>query len=243
MDVTKAADAFRSALGPRSDLSRAEPDVAANIAVQMSHMGMQPLSLSLIRRLRDVVATVRPNKVLECGAGIGHLSAWLLDHWTMHDDEVPEAYEIMEQGSRFAVILNRVLERYEATEWSRIHVGSLTEQRAETQAWRLANLRATVPPPTVMDGLDLAIVHPSPTMIDDVQAAVSLLREGGILLTVEPQVPDDATDPESEEGAASIALFNAWMEFVRSAAEHHDPAFMPVTGGTLVAVRTSPAQA
>ena len=58
-------------------------------------------------------------------------------------------------------------------------------------------------------------------------------REGGSERGREGEDISDST----EEGAAVIAGFNAWISFVHRCSEAHDLAFVPVHGGTIVAVR------
>ena len=36
-------------------------------------------SISVLRRLRDAIGRLSPDRVLEVGASIGHRTAWLLD--------------------------------------------------------------------------------------------------------------------------------------------------------------------
>ena len=67
-----AEEAFRAALGARQDLGREAPEVAANIGVQMGHMGLDVPTVSVVRRLRDIVVTLQPRKVAEVGGTIGH---------------------------------------------------------------------------------------------------------------------------------------------------------------------------
>jgi predicted O-methyltransferase YrrM len=74
-------------------LSRNEPEIAANIAIQLEHMGLAVRGVSLLRRIRDVVAKLEPKTILEVGAGIGHLSAWLLDYFA-DAEKTPERYTI-----------------------------------------------------------------------------------------------------------------------------------------------------
>ncbi len=230
-------EAFRAALGPRHDLPRSEPEVAEGIAVQMRHMGMEPLSLSVVRRFRDITATLSPKHIIEIGATIGHLSSWLLAHWSTKDVDSPASYDVVESGARFAVILQRVLERHNATGWGRVLVGSIDDQRARTKAWRLAHVGSTERPPSVGDHADVILVHPSTSLSDDVRASVDLLREGGVLLTLEPEVPGEDVTMDTPEGAQSIASFNGWIAMVHDLSSSHDLAFLPVTGGTIVALR------
>ncbi|MEC8264625.1 MAG: hypothetical protein VX011_03740, partial [Candidatus Thermoplasmatota archaeon] len=62
-------------------------------------------------------------------------------------------------------------------------------------------------------------------------------RKGGVLLMIEPPVPGEDISDSTEEGAAIIAGFNAWISFVHRCSEEQDLAFVPVHGGTIVAVR------
>ena len=57
--------------------SRDEPEIAANIASQLEHMGLSTWSISVLRRLRDAIGRQAPRRVLEVGGSIGHRSAWL----------------------------------------------------------------------------------------------------------------------------------------------------------------------
>lgn len=232
-------EAFRAALGARQDLGREAPEVAANIGVQMGHMGLDVPTVSMVRRLRDIVVTLQPRRVAEIGAGIGHTTAWLLDAWSREDVTAPEAMDIMEEGQRFAVILDRVIKRYGMEEAARVVVGSVDEHAPQTRAWRLAHLASKERPPTLMDALDVIVLRSATEVLGERAAAsLEMLRKGGVLLLVEPPVPGDDVDDSTEEGAALIAGFNAWISFIHRCSDAHDLAFVPVHGGTIVAVRT-----
>ena len=56
------------------ELSRDEPEVAANIGKQLEHMGLSTWSISVRRRVRDAIARLSPKNIIQTGAGIGHLS-------------------------------------------------------------------------------------------------------------------------------------------------------------------------
>ena len=150
----------------------------------------------------------------------------------------PELVDVMEEGNRFAVILDRVIKRYGMEEAARVVVGTVDEHAPQTRAWRLAHLASKERPPTLMDELDLVILR---SVIESLgvraSASMELLRMGGVLLLVEPPVPGDDIDDSTEEGAAIIAGFNAWIAFVHRCSEQHDLAFVPVHGGTIVAIR------
>ena len=68
-------------LSKHEELVREEPQIAANIGEQLKHMDLESLPLTVRRRIRDVAARHKPANVVEVGAGIGHLSAWLFDLW------------------------------------------------------------------------------------------------------------------------------------------------------------------
>ena len=86
-------------------------------------MGLSTWSISVIRRVRDAIYRISPNSLLEVGASIGHRSAWLLD---LFDTQTkPRRYDIVEQGNKFAVIIKRLVDRYEASSWTNIKVGEL----------------------------------------------------------------------------------------------------------------------
>lgn len=231
-------EAFRAALGARQDLGRDAPDIAANIGVQMGHMGLDVPTVSVVRRLRDIVVTLQPRKVAEVGAAIGHTTAWLLDAWSREDVVAPDLVDVMEEGNRFAVILDRVIKRYGMEEAARVVVGTVDEHAPQTRAWRLAHLASKERPPTLMDALDVLILRGGiDSLSDRATSGLELLRKGGVLLLIEPAVPGEDVNDSTEEGAAIIAGFNAWISFVQRCSEEHDLAFVPVHGGTIVAVR------
>ena len=108
-------------LAADKELSRDEPEVAANIGMQLEHMGLTTWSISVRRRIRDAIARISPKNIIHTGAAIGHLTAWLLDHYEGRDDL--ENFQIIEEGNRFAVILTRLCQRYSSVPTS-IKVGS-----------------------------------------------------------------------------------------------------------------------
>ena len=73
-------------LAADKELSRDEPEVAANIGLQLEHMGLTTWSISVRRRIRDSVARISPKNIIHTGAAIGHMTAWLLDHYESKDD-------------------------------------------------------------------------------------------------------------------------------------------------------------
>ena len=125
-----------SLLAP-SEYGDEEPEIAANITQQMLHMELEPISRSMRARLRDIVVRLAPDHFIEVGAGIGQLSAWFHDAW--EDGGHPKSYAIVEEGQRFGVILQRVVERFSASDWCHVRVGPWDTMVSESIAWIAAN--------------------------------------------------------------------------------------------------------
>ena len=68
-------EVLEALLARHPDLSRDEPEVAANIGAQMSHMGMAPLPIVVLRRIRDIAVRREAKHVIEVGAGTDPLDA------------------------------------------------------------------------------------------------------------------------------------------------------------------------
>ena len=65
-----------------------------------------------------------------------------------------------------------------------------------------------------MDALDvLGLRGGIDSLGERASAAMDLLRKGGVLLLIEPPVPGEDISDSTEEGAAVIAGFNAWISF------------------------------
>ena len=64
-------------LAADKELSRDEPEVAANIGLQLEHMGLTTWSISVRRRIRDAISRISPKNIIHTGAAIGHLTAWI----------------------------------------------------------------------------------------------------------------------------------------------------------------------
>ena len=210
-------------------LSRNEPEVAANIAIQLEHMGLEVREVSLLRRIRDVVAKLEAKTVLEVGAGIGHLSAWLLDYFA-DVDKRPERYTIVEEGSRFAVIIKRLLGSSSAGDWAEVIVGNPVILAAETKAWSLSG--TTADQPILPRECDCIIVDTTiEKAVETITSLLPLLNKGGLLLTTEPLAPSG----ERETGDSEVVAFNDWIDLIKRCNDSHSLAFMPIYGGTLVA--------
>lgn len=222
----------KDALQPRD-----EPEIAANIHAQLQHMGLSTWSISVHRRLRDAVGRLQPSSVLEVGASIGHRTAWLLDQFERADSR-PATLTLVEQGGKFGVILQRLLQRYEAMPWATVVVGEPGQLAAEHQAWQLAAATNAELSQTPFEaGYDVIIVDaPSPQRAGLVASYLPLLNNNGVMFTVEPNMPSGDVDENDEAGMALVNGFNRWIEVISESKNTHHLAFMPLFGGTLVAL-------
>ena len=212
-------------LSADKELSRDEPEVAANIGLQLEHMGLSTWSISVRRRIRDAIARLEPKKIMQTGAGIGHLSAWILDHYEGRENL--ENFQIIEEGNRFAVILTRLCQRYSEVP-TNIVVGSPRLLSGELKAWSISK---TGEPP-IMENSDVIIVDAiMEKLADDVSALLPLLNPNGVLFTVEPNPPEG--DRETDD--PQVKGFNNWIELIKTSNETHHIAFAPLFGGTIVA--------
>jgi predicted O-methyltransferase YrrM len=176
-----------------------------------------------------VVAKLEAKTVLEVGGGIGHLSAWLLDYFAGADNR-PERYTIIEEGSRFAVIIKRLLGSSSAKDWAEVIVGNPVILAAETRAWTLSG--TTADQPILPEGCDCIIVDTTiGKMVETVTSLLPLLNKGGLLLTTEPLAPSG----ERENDDSEVIAFNKWIDLIKQCNDSHSLAFMPIYGGTLVA--------
>ena len=238
------SDLMTALLAEDRGRSESEPEIAASIVQQMLHMDLAPLPRSVRVRIRDVTARLQVKSVIEVGAGIGHLSAWLFDHWLTEAGSMPDGYTMVERGGRFSIVLQRLIERHDAAAWARVIAG-------DWQALAAASLSAvdgdeSESPVDPIPPADLIIVHgESDGLVGDIEAALPMLRPGGLLLTPEPLVPTaDVGMPEPDgeltTGQVQVREFNAWIALVRAAETSHSVGFVECTGGTLVAFRRPP---
>ena len=214
-------------LTANNELSRDEPQVAANIGAQLEHMGLSTWSISVRRRIRDAISRIEPKNVIEIGSGIGHLSAWLMDHFESNTS--PEIFQMVEEGNRFAVILTRLKDRYSSVN-SKVIVGKTAILAGETKAWKLSG--GIVGEPPLKENADAIIVNSQLDRIaSDIESMLPLMSKNGVLLTVEPIPPvGDRAEDDPE-----VVGFNKWMELIKSTTENYHIAFMPIFGGTIVA--------
>ncbi len=227
------------------ELVRKEPQIAANIGEQLKHMDLESLPLTVRRRIRDVAARHKPANVVEVGAGIGHLSAWLFDLW--QDEEFrPDRYAMVEAGGKFGIILTRLMRRYEASEWADVVVAEWLDIVANVSAWNAAFATtpdiAALEAPPIPHPIDLCIVDVGwKRQVECVMAAIPLLSNNGLLLTNEPDVPTgDLASLEGDEASseeAKVAAFNEWITLVKMLNDTHNIGFVPMFGGTLVGIQ------
>tara|TARA_B100000767_G_C19768175_1_gene538660 strand:- start:271 stop:951 length:681 start_codon:yes stop_codon:yes gene_type:complete len=207
------------------ELSRDEPEVAANIGLQLEHMGLSTWSISVRRRIRDAISLIEPKNIIQTGAGIGHLSAWLFDHF--ENAEGLENFQLIEEGNRFAVILARLKQRYSSVS-SSVVVGTPAFLCAELKAWNISKVGNS----PILPSADAIIIDaPMIKLAEDVNAMLPLLTKNGVLFTVEPTPPvGDREDDDPE-----VVGFNKWMDLIHSSNQTHHLAFAPIFGGTIVA--------
>ncbi|DAC45527.1 MAG TPA: hypothetical protein D7H93_04430 [Candidatus Poseidoniales archaeon] len=230
-------EALAQLLSADAERSRDEPEIAANIGAQLQHMGLSTWSISVQRRLRDALGRLKPKRVIEVGGGIGHRSAWIYDLFTV-DGFTPERYDIIENGAKFAVILHRLMTRFEAESYTKIVVGVLDALVGETLAWKAASSTGLeVGDAPIQPEADAIIVDGiSASRAKNVELMLPFLATGGVLFTLEPDMPVGDVKEDDEDGMALVDGFNAWIELIQSCNETHHIGFMPLFGGTLVAM-------
>lgn len=229
-------DVLSSLLSPDGNRSRDEPAIAANISAQLEHMGLDTWSISVIRRLRDAIGRIKPDRIIEIGGGIGHRSAWIFD-LIEQDDWQPSRFDIVENGAKFGVIIHRLMTRYEAEDWTKVVIGELDSLLAETNAWSAASKSGIeVGDSPIQPQAEVIIVDCiAAKRAHQVSQMLPLLAKGGVLFTEEPLVPAGDVDESDKNAMALVDGFNSWIELIRSATNTHHIAFNPLFGGTLVA--------
>lgn len=235
-DVGKA-EVLAHLLSSDDSRSRDEPEIATNIGTQLKHMGLTTWSISLLRRLRDALGRLKPDSILEVGAGIGHRSAWIYDLFAV-DGLQPQRYQLVEDGAKFAVILRRLMLRHDAESYTSIVVGNLDALIGETNAWHAASSTGLeVGSPRIESQNDAIIVDGlSENRARNVESLLPFLSNSGVLFTVEPDMPLGNVEEDDKDGMRLVDGFNQWMELIKSITETHHVAFMPLFGGTLVAL-------
>ncbi|MDP6899466.1 MAG: hypothetical protein QGF94_01350 [Candidatus Thalassarchaeaceae archaeon] len=243
MELNTVEDALAALLSKNPDEPREEPEIATAIGAQLSIMELSSMPISLRRRIRDIVSRVKPDRICEVGAGIGHLSAWLLDLWSR--TEPPSHHHLVESGGKFGVILTRLVRRYDAESWAHVTVGDFQTLCADQMTWNAAHSTldlAARPRPPLFSPFEMIIVDVGwKGQVENIRSAMSTLAPGGLILTMEPEVPVDDVGEISEEGPinpeqARVVAFNHWTRFISEISDTHTIGFVPMHGGTLVGI-------
>ena len=243
---------FSLLLSEDIDRGDSEPAIAAGIGEQMLHMSLRPLPRSIRARIRDISGRIPAKNAVLIGGGIGHLSAWLLDMWCGDPANPPETpppkpdnFRIIEPGGKFGVIIDRLIRRHGAENWTQIIQMPWNELAAEATSWSAAT--AALPQNAKPSPLPLPIALVVVDVTEDERAssatsAFDLLSSGGVLLVQEPEVPTGdvgVSDSPSEMTPAQkkVESFNQWISFVKDVSENHSLGFVELTGGTLAVLR------
>jgi hypothetical protein len=238
------SDVMSLLLSEDADRDQSEPEIASSIGEQMLHMDIPLLPRSVRARIRDVCSRINPSNAILIGGGIGHLSAWLFDLWSDHHENPPENFRIIEPGTRFCVIIDRLIRRYEANEWAQVISMNWQEVFAEAQSSRASNVSI---PESALDSvlpmpLDLVLIDlPEEGRVAAAEAAFDLVAPGGLILLLEPTVPtgdvgDFSEGMEKTAAQMKVESFNSWIELIKRVNEGHSVGFTDLSGGTLVAL-------
>lgn len=245
------SDVMAILLSEDAERDQSEPEVASSIGEQMLHMDIPLLPRSVRARIRDVCTRISPRNAVLVGGGIGHLSAWLFDLWYSGSEgqleegaKTPETFRIIEPGTRFCVIIDRLIRRYEAEDWAQVVSMKWQEVFAETQSSLASNislpeaaLNSVLPMP-----VDLVIIDlDEHDRVSAATAAFDLIGPGGLVLLLEPTVPTGDVGDISEGIEPTLAQlkvksFNSWIELVKKIDEEHSVGFTDLSGGTIVAL-------
>ena len=238
-------------LSEDKERSQDEPAIAASIGEQMLHMDLMPLPRSMRARIRDVCSRVKAKNAILVGGGIGHLTAWLFDLWcgSLEEDVVssgnkPETLRIIEPGTRFGVIIDRLIRRYAAESWAVVIAKPWQEVSAESASGMAAGiaLSESVQQTILPMPPDLVIIDlPEEERATAASTAFDLISPGGMVLVQEPTVPTgDVGAPEEgkvpTQAQSKVKSFNDWIEVVKRVDKYHSLGFVELTGGTLVAL-------
>jgi predicted O-methyltransferase YrrM len=233
-------DILATLLAKDESRPREEPKIAANIGAQLHHMALTSLPLSVKRRYRDIIGKLRPNRICEVGAGIGHLSAWLFDLW-QQDNWHPEKYQMVDGGSKFGIILTRLVQRFEAGEWADVRADQFEQLVAET----LAQLAASQTHGPDVLATELHLAAPFDCIIVDVvwegqasaiESALQVLSTGGMLLTLEPILPTGEIEEGDTKTERRVAEFQKWIDLIKELSQVHHLALQPLYGGAILAL-------
>ena len=228
-----------------------EPAIAASIGEQMLHMNLIPLPRSLRARIRDACSRTPTRNAILIGGGIGHLAAWMLDLWCGPPDvsglgtgHRPITFRIVEPGTRFGVVIDRLIRRHEAESWTQVIPLPWLEVSAEAASWKAASAalpeaaqQTLLPMPPDLVVIDL----PEEDRATAAASAFEMIAPGGVVLVLEPEVPtgDVGSPQEGEEptpAQSKVKSFNSWIKLIKHVDENHALGFAELTGGTLVAL-------
>ena len=242
---------FAMLLSQDPERNQEEPAIAFGIAVQMEHMELDLMPLSIRGRIRDISGKLQTSNAVLVGGGIGNLAAWLLDLWCgdpanppNEPPSRPDSFRIIEPGGKFGIIINRLISRHSADNWTRVITRQWQEVVAETISWTATPTlpKSANTPPLAMP-LDLVIIDvPESERPSAAAAAFEVLSPGGIMIVQEPEVPTSDVGvaelgseltPEQQK----VESFNSWISFVKQVNESHSLSFVELDGGTLVVFR------
>ena len=228
-------DALAWLMAEDDNLNKDEPQLAAAISEQLKHMELSSMDYITTRRIRDIALRHNPKKIIEVGGGIGYLSSWLLDIFSVQ--KIKPEYMIVESGNKFAAILLRLTQRFNATEWTKILSMEFQELVGECNAWLLSNqalinsstqtaVNSPAPVPSDLIIIDVGDAD----QVECIRDGLTILSKNGLLLTVEPDVPF--------EGASNdhIDQFQHWIDLIREIKDTHRVAFAPLKTTTLVGI-------
>jgi hypothetical protein len=231
-----------------------EPIIASNIGQQMLHMNLRVMPKSVRARIRDISGRIPAKNAVLVGGGIGHLAAWLLDLWVGDLSEVekaklprPDSFRIIEPAGKFVVIIERLVRRYNAENWTQVLANPWKEITAETLSWSAATtaLPSSARPSPLPQPIDLIILDlPENQRVSAAESAFEILAPGGFILVTEPEVPTGEV-PEVEIGEnmsdaqEKVVSFNRWINFIKFVNESHTIGFVELSGATLAVIRRS----
>jgi len=244
-------DVMALLLSENQERDQSEPEIASSIGEQMLHMDIPLLPRSVRARIRDVCSRIEPRNVTLVGGGIGNLSAWLFDLWSNSEPDSqegsshsPETLRIIEPGTRFCVIIDRLIRRYGAEGWAQSVSMKWQEVFAETSSSRASNIAMPV---TAVESilpmpLDLIIINlPEEERAEAASSAFDLVSPGGLVLLLEPTVPtgdvgDFSEGVEPTPAQLKVQSFNEWIDLVKRINVSGSVGFADLSGGTLVAL-------
>ncbi len=244
-------DVMALLLSENQERDQSEPEIASSIGEQMLHMDIPLLPRSVRARIRDVCSRIEPRNVTLVGGGIGNLSAWLFDLWSNSEPDSqegsshsPETFRIIEPGTRFCVIIDRLIRRYGAEGWAQSVSMKWQEVFAETSSSRASNIAMPV---TAVESilpmpLDLIIINlPEEERAEAASSAFDLVSPGGLVLLLEPTVPtgdvgDFSEGVEPTPAQLKVQSFNEWIDLVKRINVSGSVGFADLSGGTLVAL-------